>query len=292
MLSIGAFFRLIFLVLLCFSIVLLAGCGGPKAGVVSLTPGITETLYALGAGDQLVGVSGDSDYPADVRTLPRVGDRYQPDMEALQLLSPSLVFSSRTDRALADWCMESQAGFFTVNLDTLAGLEQDLTFLGGLIGASSAAARLYGEIDADLAAVRGRVAEKARVRALLIVDRAPGKLEGMAAAGGVSLISELAAVAGCENVFGEEQRPALEVSQEEIRGVAPEVIIELRPGQSLTENQRQEVYNAWKRLEGVPAAENGRIYVMNQTHALRAGPRVGEIAGALADLVYGEEMGG
>lgn len=265
----------------------LSACGSNQ-GIVSLTPAITEILFALDAGDQVVGVSNDSDFPATVRTLPRVGDRYKPDVEAIELLTPTLILTTHADNALAERATESGTGFHTITLDTLAALQQSVTLIGGLAGAEGAASQLNARIRKELDAVRARVADKPPVRVLLVTDRAGKELQGIVAAGGNSLVGALAEAAGCENVFAGESRPALEVSQEDIRKAAPDAIIEIRAGKSLTQNQRQDIFNAWKRLDGIPATANSRIYVMNEPHALRPGPRVAEIATAIADNLHGQ----
>lgn len=274
-------------VLVAFSFTL-TGCGGPTAGIVSLHPAITETLFALDLGNQVIAVSTDCDYPVLVRALPRVGTRYQPDVDAIQLLSPQKIFSSESGNGLSEFCMEKGISYYTLSMNSLEELDSNIEFIGAITGTAGKASALIQQIHTELDAVRERVADKTPTKVLLVTDRKGDGLEGIVAAGGGSLLGELATIAGCENVFGTDQRQALEVSQEDIRTAAPDAILEIRAGTSLTQNQRQKVYNAWKRLDGVPATENGRIYIMTESHALRPGPRVAEIANAIADTVYGE----
>src|ERR1700736_2811991 len=92
--------KLLGLFLACATFMIAGGCGretspaAPKSGllrIVSLAPSVTETLFALGAGDEVVGVSQYCDFPPAVRKLPRVGSFITPEIEAIVALRPSLV---------------------------------------------------------------------------------------------------------------------------------------------------------------------------------------------------------
>lgn len=130
--------------------------------IVSLAPVVTETLFALGAGSRVVGVTRFCDRPAAATTLPRVGGFIDPQLEAILTLRPDLVVAmpSLGQRSLLDRLRQRGIPVAVLFGDTLAEVRDLIVFLGVTLDAPEQAARLRAQLDAGLARVR----ERANVR--------------------------------------------------------------------------------------------------------------------------------
>ena len=139
--------------------------------IVSLVPSVTETLFALGAGDEVVGVSSYDDYPPEVRKLPRVGSFLTPNLEAIAALRPTLVIgrgissNQREVRALRAMGYE----ILMVEDDSLPQIEQSIRVIGKRVGKSRQAEAIVADIEANVNDVRTRVRPFAARRTLMLV---------------------------------------------------------------------------------------------------------------------------
>lgn len=131
--------------------------------IVSLAPVVTETLFALGAGAHVVGVTRFCDRPAAALALPRVGGFIDPQLEAILALRPDLVVAmpSLGQRSLLDRLRQRGIPVAVVFGDTLAEVRDLIAFLGVTLGEPEHAARLRAELEEGL----GRVRERASLRA-------------------------------------------------------------------------------------------------------------------------------
>ena len=131
--------------------------------IVSTFPSITETLFALGAGDRVVGVSNYCRYPAAALSLPKVGTYTKPDPEKIALLRPNLVFIQQSAGTLAERLDALGIRHCAVKVGSLVEVYSMIHDIGGAIGLSDAAERLNKDIRsrlerfaAKLAAALGR----------------------------------------------------------------------------------------------------------------------------------------
>ncbi|MFZ9889858.1 MAG: ABC transporter substrate-binding protein [Myxococcota bacterium] len=168
--------------------------------IVSLAPVLTETLFALGVGARVVGVTRFCDRPAAATTLPRVGGFIDPQLEAILALKPDLVVAmpSLGQRSLLDRLREQGIPIAVLFGDTLAEVRDMIAFLGVAVGEPERAAALRATLDAGLARIR----DEARLRDIVprvvvavqsqpLVVAGPGTFadEAIIAAGGVPAVS-------------------------------------------------------------------------------------------------------
>ena len=109
--------------------------------IVSLAPAVTETLFALGAGAEVVGVSQYCDYPPAATHLPKVGTFLTPNVEAIAALRPDLVIGPGLSSSRREIRTLKAMGYptLTVDDDSLAGIEQSITRIGARTGQQKAA---------------------------------------------------------------------------------------------------------------------------------------------------------
>jgi iron complex transport system substrate-binding protein len=260
--------------------------GAPVRRVVSVVPAVTEMLFAIGAGPQVVAVSSYDNWPPEVRSLTRVGALLDPDIERILRLRPDLmvVYGSQLElRAKLD-----RAGIatFPYLLGGLDNLMATIRRLGPRVGHPGEAERVADGLQARFDAIRARVAGRRRPRTLLVFGREPGTLRAIDASGGVGFLSDIVALAGGDNAFGSEKRESVRVSTESILAAAPEVIIDLHYGHSLSPEQIDGERAAWNPLSAVPAVRTGRVAILVGDEFVVPGPRLADAAEAIADIIH------
>jgi iron complex transport system substrate-binding protein len=250
--------------------------------IVSLVPGVTEILFAIGAQDALVGVTDFCDYPPEARRKARVGDMLAPNLETLVSLRPDLVVATRSGNREETFDQLKRLGLPVYLVDEPPGIADVLRLVGGLgqlTGRSEAAAAVAAGLERRITAVRERVAGRPHPRVLYVLWPEPLIVPGRG-----SLVSELIALAGGESVTADQGQGYPRMSLEAAVGRAPEVIILARHGAGTGPAAREQ----WQRLESLPAIRNGRLYAADGDLLHRYGPRVVDGLELLARLIHPE----
>jgi iron complex transport system substrate-binding protein len=256
--------------------------------IVSLVPALTEMLFAIGAGPQVIAVSSFDDFPPEVTKLPRVGALLDPDLERILSMRPDLVITYGSQTELE--AQFARAGIRTFSyrhggIETVLGTMRDL---GQATGRTDAANRKVTEIRGQLEAVRARVKGRPRPRTLLVFERQPRTLQGLYVSGGRGFLHELLDVAGATNVFADIPREAIQPSHETLLMRAPAVVLEVRATGLLAASEVVHEQGVWAALPSIPAVRTRRVHFLNDDSIVVPGPRVGVAAQALARVLHPE----
>ena len=248
--------------------------------VVSLAPSVTETIFALGSGDRLVGVTTSCDYPAEARKIPKIGGFMSPSLETIVAKRPDIVIgvSSATDPAKA---REMERLGLEVTLISLASVSDILSSIKSIarsLESPQAGEKLVHKITLQMDQVRERVAPAPRRSTLLLVGLRP-----LIAVGGKNFIDELITLAGGKNIAGDAAQPWLNLPDEYVVAKAPQVIIEAGMG-----SERDQIAKHWADLKSIPAVQHRRVYRYPSDKILRPGPRIGEGLEEIAQLLHPE----
>jgi iron complex transport system substrate-binding protein len=256
--------------------------------IVSLVPAVTEMLFAIDAGPQVVAVSSYDDFPPQVKALPRVGALLDPDVERILALRPDLVVSYGSQTDLQAQLGRAHIGVYSYRHAGLAGVFQALRGIGAATGRTMEAERLARTMESQLDRIRARVKGRRRPRTLLVFERDPMALRGLYVSGGRGFLHEMLAIAGGDNVFADVQREAVQPSHETLLMRAPEVIIEVRATGLLSAVAGSDGRQAWATLPSIPAVRNGRIHFLNGDYMVVPGPRLAQGTEAFARALHPE----
>lgn len=248
--------------------------------IISLIPAVTEMLFAIGAGDQVVGVSSFDTFPAEVEKRPKVGGLFDPNFERILSLRPDLVITYGSQDELAQRLKGANIPWFPYRHGGLADITSTIRDLGARTGHDAQAQTLASQIEAELAAVKAQSAGKTRPRTLVVFGREEGSLRGLFVSGGVGFLHDLLELAGGDNVMAEVKREGLQLSSEQLLVRAPDVVIELRNGQAWSPERRARELAVWREAR-IPAARNGRIHLLADPSLVIPGPRVAHAARAI-----------
>ncbi len=273
----------------CLALLTLLGMGcGPdtsttaRQGIITMGPHLTETVFALGKGDDVIAVGRFDDYPPEIEALPKAGGYIDPDLEKITMLQPGLLILPGAQPELTDFAVQQGFKVLNVHMDNFATITAGVTTLGDALGCSDVAKELVTRFNAERDALEERLKTVQRPRVLIITTRESHDLNSLYTVGGTSFVSEIVSLAGGDNVFQSETQPYFEASKESVVAAAPEVIIEFHAGSDLTKEEAQAFKDDWNVLATLPAVKTGRIVLVTPSHALRPGPRIVEIAESMA----------
>jgi iron complex transport system substrate-binding protein len=253
--------------------------------IISLIPAVTEMLFAIGAGDQVVGVSSFDTFPAEVEKRPKVGGLFDPNFERILSLRPDLVITYGSQDELTQRLKGANIPWFSYRHGGLADITATIRTLGMRTGHDAQAQTLATRLEAELAAVKASASGKARPRTLIVFGREEGSLRGLFVSGGVGFLHDLLELAGGDNVMADVKREGLQLSSEQLLVRAPDVVIELRNGQAWPPERRARELAVWREAR-IPASRNGRVHLLADPSLVIPGPRVGQSARAIADVVF------
>ena len=258
----------------------------PSQRIVSLVPALTEILFSIGAGHQVIAVSSFDDYPQEVLSLPRVGALLDPDTERILSLRPDLVVIYGSQDTLKDQLHRAGIETFNYFHTNLEDIRRVFLQLGSLTGHKAEAIAQASALESKLASIRARVSGLPRPRTLLLIGHEPQSLRNMDASGGLGFLHDLLDVAGGTNIFADVRQEAVRVSTEMLLSRNPEVVIDLH--YQITGNTTKPVteQTIWKRLPSIPAVSTGRIYKLYGDYLVVPGPRMGEAAEMLGRALH------
>lgn len=262
---------------------------GTPARIVSAAPNLTEILFALGLGEQVVGVANGSDYPAAAATKLRIGTFWQPNVEAVIAAQPDLVLTLSFEQQKSLATRLTRIGYSSLPLAiwTMEDLFNAITVIGRATGREEDARRLNADMTARIERLQKRLAGRSKTRVLWVVQREPLRVGGRN-----TFVNELIELAGGENAIGPTLHKYPPIGGEQVLACGAEVIIEPAMMPDQMETQRVQTLTYWQRFAGLPAVAGGRLHIVDGDIVSRLGPRVCDgietIAGYLHPEVFGE----
>jgi iron complex transport system substrate-binding protein len=254
----------------------------PTRRVVSLAPNVTELLFLVGAGDQVVGVDNYSDQPVgQVERIARVGSNYEPSLETIVALTPDLVLTSLSAnrRETAEALERLGIPVFVTDTRAVADMDRILKSLGAITGRTEAAEEERRRLHAGLAAVSKLVAGLPRPRVLVVVWGDP-----LYVAGRRTFTDDLVALAGGTNIAADATGFA-KYPLERVLRLSPEVIV--LPTHSAVE-QGPRAVEYWSRWPELPAVRTHQVRAVEDTLIIRPGAHLVRGAETLAGIIHPE----
>lgn len=267
--------------LLVFFILIPSGSTLAYSRIISLKPNITEILFALGVGPEVVGVTTYCDRPKKVKKIPKVADYIRVDPEATLRLKPDLIIGSKENSSEKEIDFLRARGIM-VELFPFSTIEETLSSInaiGKLLGRGRQAQILTERMQAELAALRRENAGKMRSRVLFVVGYQP-----LVVAGSDNFLDEASSYLAAVNVAHNSKLKYPVFSTEQAIRAAPEVIIDLSMGSEGTPDQWKERMNWWKQFASIPAVKTHRIRHFEIVN-LRAAPDLPQALKDLAKLI-------
>jgi iron complex transport system substrate-binding protein len=243
-----------------------AGAAETSLRIISLSPHITELLFAAGAGDRIVGVDDSSDYPAAAAGIARLGEPAALDVEGLLRLKPTLVvlWDSGTPALRKAELRRLNLRVYETDQHHLDDIGTTLLEFGRLAGTEPVAAAAARRYRVELADLRAQYAARPRLKVFFQVwDRPLYTLSG------THIVSEVLSLCGGDNVFADLPALAPAIDKEAVLARNPEVIL---IGATGAEGARQTL--EWSRFSNLLAVREGHVLTVDPSLVSRMGPRI------------------
>jgi len=233
--------------------------------VVSLAPNLTEIMFAVGAGNRLVGRTSYCDYPPEAKAIAEVGDTLHPSLETIIALKPQVVLVSTASQleVFTNQLQGQNIAVYVTDPHDLEGVFRSIEQIGEIVGEKDQANRLVQKLRERTNAVEQAVKQKPPVRVFYQVSGEP-----LYTAGHDSFVTDLMHRAGGASVTADVPGAWPKYSNESALAARPEAIILPTGGSMGAANA-----NVAEALRQSPAALQGRVYKINDDHLARPGPR-------------------
>ncbi|MCC2671908.1 MAG: Periplasmic binding protein, partial [Armatimonadetes bacterium] len=243
----------------------------PPRRIVCLSPAHTETLYALGAGELIVGADTYSDFPQEARSKARLNCWPRIPLEQVVAFKPDLVIVLTQEGE--ELRRLEAAGVRVVQLfpKTYEATLERMALLGRISGRETEAKELVSTLRRRTEAVTSRLQGAARTRVVYELDAMDAARPYVA--GGGAIYNEVIRMAGGENLFADQKQPSVQVSSEQVIALNPDVIL-LGDTRSPVQPQspaRVASRPGWSRISAV---KSGRVYGVVSERITRPGPRL------------------
>ena len=241
--------------------------------IVSLAPSITEILFALERGKDLVGVTRYCNYPPEARAKTKIGGYFDLNFEAVLELDPTLIIMLTEHVRAREYFHNNGFEILVVNHLTMEGIIDSIEIIGEACGSKPQAAKMTQRIEAQMEKILSPIEGKPLKRTMIAVDRSrPRSLEQIYISGNDGFFDKMIKLAGGVNVY-EGSVPFPAISAEGIIHMDPEIIIELVPEGTLQNSSVGELIADWRALTGVKAVENEQVFLLTKDYVSIPGPR-------------------
>ena len=238
----------------------------PARRIITLAPHAAESLYAVGAGDKLVGTVEYSDYPPEAKKVPRVGGYSRLDLEAVAALKPDLILAWQTGNQIGQIDKLKGLGLtvFVTQPNTLEDVAGQLERYGQLAGTEATANAAANAFRKRLESLRKDNQNKPKVRVFYQIWKSP-----LTTVGGPQIISDAIRLCGGENIFGQLKQMAPNVSVEAVLEADPEAIVATGMGDS-----RPDWLSDWDKWTRMTAVKRNNLFHINPDIMQRHTPRI------------------
>jgi vitamin B12 transport system substrate-binding protein len=249
---------------LCLVLLLSAGLQAAPQRIIALSPHITEMLFAIGAGDRVVGVSDYSDYPAAAVGLPSVASYAAINLEAVLALKPDLVIAWRSGNPAADISRLQQFGITVAFSDPLLleDIAAELRQLGQLTGLEAEANALATDFSQQLQQLRATYQQKRPLPVFFAMGTMP-----LSTVANNAWPQQMLTLCAAQNPFAGAKGDYPQVGIEQVIAAAPQVII-----QPVRTNFVAD-FSYWQRFGALPAVRKQQYLTVNADHLYRTTPR-------------------
>jgi iron complex transport system substrate-binding protein len=261
--------------------------------IVSLAPSLTETLFALGVGDRVVGVTRYCAHPPAVRGLPRVGGHLDPSYEAIVALEPDLVVVIPSSEAIERRLRSLGVPVLRVDQHDVDSVLHSISVLAEACGVEERGAALRLEIERRLEAVARAAAGRERPRTVVVVGHeiGAGAVRSVWAAGPETFYDGVLELAGGVNAVSSGVVRYPELSREGLAALDPDVVIDVVAGVEERGMDVERIRAGWRSLTELRAVREGRVRVLEGDVMVVPGPRLPEMVAAVAAALAAERDG-
>lgn len=241
--------------------------------IISLAPGITETLFALGLGERVIGVTSYCTYPPQTKDIEKIGGYADANLEKIIALHPDLVVLSREHEKQRLYLNRFGVGTLEINNTTCESVCSSFVLIGKRCCVANAADSLNRLFNERL--TQETSSRPMRPKVLFCVGRdspGAGRIKSVFAAGSSTFYNDLIEAAGGTNAFSDSVPAYPRLSPEGIMAIAPDIVIDVAP--AMGNYNCESLVADWLSMSRIPAVKSRKVYCMAKDYATVPGPRM------------------
>ncbi len=247
----------------------------PYSRIVSLAPSITETLFALGLGDRVVGVTRFCTWPREAAEKQTVGGYLDPNYEMMASLRPDLVLLLPEHEAVRAYLDQLGIHHETVHNRTVEEIMATIGTIGDICGVEARADSLLADVEERMAAIREGSQGQKRPRVLVSIGRTlgTGTLTDVYVSGSGTYYDELITLAGGGNAYSGDDIAYPILSAEGLLHLNPDIIFDLIPDFDKKGYDRKAILDEWRGIGNVNAVRDSAVFLLTGDYTVIPGPR-------------------
>lgn len=249
--------------------------------IISLAPGCTEILFAVGLGNRVVGVDDYSDYPEGAKNKTKIGSYLNPNLEVIALLAPDLILASdMTSKEYVANLEEKNLTIFVLAPKTIQGIIRDIRLVGIIGNKKKEADNLTGCIEQRINAICSKTSKISLYKPKVFIEYYPYWTYGSGSFG-----NELISMAGGRNTGAATAAAYSEITNEFVIASNPELIVFTVGPHTTTTIKDIKSRTGWDKISAV---KNNKIYTIDDDIISRPGPRIVDALEQLANMIHPE----
>jgi iron complex transport system substrate-binding protein len=255
--------------------------------IVSLSPDLTEMIYAVGALNRVVAVSDYESYPPEAMKLPKLGGLLNPNLEKLTAMRPDLVILNDGQAPfLEEKLKDLGLHILRTSNKSLAEVYSSIVAIGRATGNEAQANRVAAATRQSVESVARKTDRLPKVRVVLIVDRTPGTLRDLYTATGGSFLAEVVEAAGGQILVPPTKRGYAKLGKEDILALNPDMILDFIHGPK--SRFAGDPLEAWQSMPELKAVRTKQVHGVKEDFVPHASQRVALTAELFAHLLHPE----
>ena len=216
--------------------------------IISMSPSITETLFALGVGDRVVGVTDFCTYPKEACALPKIGGLLNPSVEAWIRLKPDLIIHQDDSHKLRVNAQNLGIPTLAISMTRLQNIYETIATFGEVLGAEAAAHSLVEKLQSEVEKKKTLLQGIQKKSVLLLLNEGGDPNGALYGVGRSTFLGELIEMAGGNNILTDPSINYPKISKEYILRYSPDVIIQAGPHSNYTPQEKVEKLKQWERF--------------------------------------------
>ena len=260
--------------------------------VISTSPAITEILFALGAGDRVVGVTDYCSFPKKACLLPSIGGPLNPSTETWISLKPDLIIIQEDSIVINKHATILKIPILKVSVNNLENILTSIQAIAKTMQVSKRGNQLVDEINSEIKQYRTRLRKLKPRQVLMLLSDTNDPSRDLYAVGRNTFLNELLSIAGGENILPDTMATYPKISKEFIIAKSPEIIIEIGPKSNLSSDGILDRKKTWGKYPTLNAVKNNRLYFIGADYILIPGPRLINILDDLTRNIHPELLSG
>ena len=234
-----------------------------KERIIALSPSINEIIYAIGAGEEVVGNTEYCKYPKETLKVAKVGGYFSPSLERIIALQPTIVVMQKNNHKLAKQLDKLNIKSKIIHIDTLDNIKSSIRTLGELFHRESNASKIVADINSGIQGLKGGVKDK---KILMVIGHNTNLSKQIFIAGQNLYFEDIIKESGNSNAFQSERKGQPILNMENIIATNPDIIILLAPFREDKGLSKKELLHPWEKLP-IQASRDKAIYIIDKYYA-------------------------